>query len=65
MVNIKDEFEIGTKLPYYAVRLTFEEAELIKGKTITIYETDGKFLFSVRDENGNLTGEMIFFVMFN
>lgn len=51
--------------PYYALKLTPEQAEAVKGKTAGIYEIEGKQLFDIKPSLGkpNL-GEKMLFVVF-
>jgi hypothetical protein len=62
-----DEFGIlGTRgkdsYPYYAIRLTAEQAKEVEGKTAGIYEIEGRQLFDVKTDK--ITGEKMLFVVF-
>jgi hypothetical protein len=53
------------KLPYFAIKLTKEQVEIVKGKTAGIYEIDKSHqLFEVRLEDGTVSGEMMLYVVF-
>lgn len=58
-----DSFDLGTNQPYFAMKLTAEEAKLIEGKEIILYEIEGKSIFEVRN-NGQPTDERVMFILF-
>jgi len=60
----ENEYNIGSPYPYYAVKLTSDEAKRIHHREMIIYDIEGKTLFEIKDENGKPTGEMMFFVIF-
>lgn len=47
----------------YGIKLTPEQAKLIKGKTPRIYSIDGGSIFSIMNE-GHLTDEVMIYVVF-
>lgn len=57
-------FAEGEKLPYFCIKLTKEQVELVKGKKIGIYEIEDRQLFELREREGAKTGEMVFYVVF-
>ena len=62
--NEKIDFIFGDiPEPYYAIRLTKEQVELVWQRTAEIVKVDGKVMFPVK-ENGEKTGEYVIFVKF-
>jgi len=61
----KDEYGllIGN-IPYIGVKVKAENIKKIENKMMEFYVSDGRTLFEVKDENGNPTGDAIFFVVF-
>lgn len=49
-------------IPYYAIKLTKEQAELVKGKTPKMYQADGHHIFDIRD-GGKFTGEKMLYII--
>jgi hypothetical protein len=52
--------EDNNKIPYYAIKLTPEQAKAVKNKIAGIYETDGKQLFEIK---GDIEGEQMLYVV--
>jgi len=59
----EDEFGLGTT-PYYGIKLTPEQFDVVKHKKIELYQIDGRTFFAVKDKDGEFTGEMMLFVVF-
>ena len=55
--------EVGSA-PYVSIILNKAKSDEIAHKEITIYQHEGKQLFEMKDNLGNPTGEMVFFVVF-
>jgi hypothetical protein len=58
-----DAFDLGTTKPYFAMKLTAEEAKLVEGKDVSLYQIEGRSIFEVRD-NGQPTDERVMFIVF-
>lgn len=54
--------EDESKIPYYGIELTEEQAKLVEGKIAGIYETDAKQLFDIKDDKG-ITGKKMLYVV--
>jgi hypothetical protein len=59
-----NKFEIHDNIPYYCVLLTAEQTKLVRNRQMEIYALDGQTFFPIKDKDGKLTGEYVFYVMF-
>lgn len=63
--NEIDNFGLSVEgVPYYAIKLTAEQAEKVKNRKLMFYETDGKTLFDIKNSKNVPTGEKMLFILF-
>lgn len=60
-----DEFGLvpEVKVPYYAIKLTPEQAKIVGGKIPQIYEADGHQVFDIKkDKDAPSEGKMLYVI---
>lgn len=64
MFSNNDGLGLDIQVPYYAIKLTPEQAEAVQFTKLNFFASNGKTMFAVKDKDGKETGEQMIFVTF-